>query len=547
MKKLEGETITISKLFSEDFFFRVPEYQRPFSWENDNFEDLVNDLTDADRSQEYFLGTIVLQKKDQKNNYDIVDGQQRLTAISIFLACVRDRLSKAEFKKSIQEKILQSENVLDGIPAKIRLEVKDRKIYSEVIVEEGGTLIEKKEKGLPEPEWRYVRAINIFKEKLDKLSEDELESLAKFVSRKCVLIYLSTSTFDDAFRLFTIVNDRGKQLRRIDILKSSNIDPNVVRSEAVRNRVAQQWEELEKDVGEDVFEGIFHLIRLIFVKEKPQGDLLKEFEERIFKRNLISKGERFVDLVVGYVDHYKRIFEDRDIDFENEVVSNKYKSLMYIMNSEFKASEWKACVLFFANKYDCSNIYEFLLKVEKVYMAQWVKGVRKDERFSEYSEILKLIDVEDKPSSVLEKINFDADAIVEACDNRNFYGAGYSKYFLLRLELLASEHDAPVDYTAKSVEHVLPQSPMENSDWEKWNDLSEIEEYVNTVGNLVLLSKGKNSAAKNYDFQKKIEKYLNPRVSNYPRSMEVLKENKWDRDLIKRRADEVKARILEDL
>ena len=177
MSGLEGRTINISKLFSEDFFFKVPEYQRPFSWEDENFEDLVNDLSDADRSQEYFLGTIVLQRKDDNNNYDIVDGQQRLTAISILLACIRDRLDEENFKGKIQEKLLQSENVLDSIPAKIRLEVKDRKIYSELVIEKNGTLTDKKAKGLPEPEWRYVRAINIFKERLARLGEVELQSL----------------------------------------------------------------------------------------------------------------------------------------------------------------------------------------------------------------------------------------------------------------------------------------------------------------------------------------------------------------------------------
>lgn len=546
MSKLKGETITISKLFSEDFFFKVPEYQRPFSWEDENFEDLVNDLSDADRSQEYFLGTIVLQGKDN-NNYDIVDGQQRLTAISILLACIRDRLSKEEFRKRVQEKLLQSENVLDGIPAKIRLAVKDRKIFSELVIEENGTLIDKKEKGLPEPEWRYVRAINIFKEKLSKLDEVDLESLVQFISRKCVLIYLSTSTFDDAFRLFTIVNDRGKQLRRIDILKSVNIDPEVVRSEAVRNRIAQQWEEMEKDVGEDTFESIFHLIRLILVKEKPQGDLLKEFEERIFKKNILTKGEKFVDLILDYVNYYKSIFDDRDIDFDSEIESNKYKSLMYIMNSEFKASEWKSCVLFFAKKFEFKSIFEFLLKIEKVYLAQWVKGIRKDERFSEYSDILRLIASENDPDNIINGIQFDPDVISSACDNRNFYGAGYAKYFLLRLELLTSEHDAPVDYTAKSIEHVLPQNPKAGSDWESWNNLSSLDEYVNTVGNLVLLSKGKNSSAKNYNFDIKKERYLEPRVSNYPRSVEILKKTEWNRTIIELRTADVKARILHDI
>ena len=428
MNQLKGETITISKLFSEDFFFRVPEYQRPFSWEDDHFDALINDLADADRSQEYFLGTIVLQRKTD-NNYDIVDGQQRLTALSILLACIRDRLKKPEFKERVHEKLLQRENVLDGIPQKIRLEVKDRKIYSELIINDDGTLNQKKEKGLPEPEWRYVRAINIFAEKLDKFDENELESLVQFVSRKCVFIYLSTSTFDDAFRLFTIVNDRGKQLRRIDILKSVNIDPNVVNSDAVRNRIAQQWEELEKDVGEDTFESIFHLIRLIMLKEKPQNDLLREFEDKIFKKNILVKGEKFVDLIVDYVHHYKKIFDDRDIEFDDETQSNKYKSLMYIMNSEFKASEWRSCILSFAIKYDYAKIYNFLLMIEKVYLAQWVRGMRKDERFSEYAEILKIIDSEEKPGIAIGKIKYDPEVVKEACSNKNFYGAGYAKYF----------------------------------------------------------------------------------------------------------------------
>ncbi|MEW5681471.1 MAG: DUF262 domain-containing HNH endonuclease family protein [Pseudomonadota bacterium] len=546
MKELKGETITVSKLFSEDFFFKVPEYQRPFSWEDDNFLDLVNDLSEADRSQEYFLGTIVLQEKDN-NNYDIVDGQQRLTALSILLACIRDKLSKDDFKKRVQEKLLQSENVLDGIPAKTRLEVKDRKIYSELIITDGGTISVKSEKGLPEPEWRYVRAINLFKEKLANFNEIELEQLVQFISRKCVLIYLSTSTFDDAFRLFTIVNDRGKQLRRIDILKSVNISPDVVKSETVRSRIAQQWEEMEKDVGEDVFESIFHLIRLIIVKDKPQGDLLKEFEERIFKRNIIAKGDRFVDLVSDYVGLYKMIFEDRDVSFDSDIKLNKFKSLMYVMNSEFKASEWKSCILFFAKKFELNNLYEFVLAVEKVYLAQWVKGLRKDERFSEYADILRLIDVTSNARSVIDNIKFDGSVITSACDNKNFYGAGYAKYFLLRLELLASEHDASVDFTAKSIEHVLPQSPQVGSDWEGWNRLGDVNEYVNTVGNLVLLSKGKNSSARNFNFDVKKTKYLGPRVSSYPRSVEVLQYSEWSRTVIDQRTSEVKAKILQDI
>src|SRR5690606_16892299 len=124
----------------------------------------------------------------------------------------------------------------------------------------------------------------IFRSKIASLGEEEIQDLITFINQKCVVIYLATSSFDDAFRLFTIVNDRGKQLRRIDILKSLNIAPEIVTRETVRNRIAQRWEELEKELGEATFESIFHFVRLILLKDKPQGDLLKEFEHRIFDR-----------------------------------------------------------------------------------------------------------------------------------------------------------------------------------------------------------------------------------------------------------------------
>lgn len=268
MKDLDGKTIAVGGLFSQDFFFRVPEYQRPFSWEADNFDDLIDDVVTANKEQEYFLGTIVLHERDNKGNYDVVDGQQRLTSLMILLACLRDRVEAGDFKAGIQAKILQPENVVDGIPEKIRLEVKDREIFGEIVLAEGGTTVERHEESLPEPEWRYVNATNIFRTKLSKLNEDDLQALITFLNQRCVVIYLATSTFDDAFKLFTIVNDRGKQLRRIDVLKSINIAPDIITKETVRNRIAQRWEEFEKELGESTFENSSHFLK--YQEGRPQ-------------------------------------------------------------------------------------------------------------------------------------------------------------------------------------------------------------------------------------------------------------------------------------
>ena len=137
MEKLDAKTRPIGTLLSQEFFFRVPEYQRPFSWDTDHFEDLIQDIITANREQEYFLGTIVLHHREDAGHYDVVDGQQRLTSLMILLACLRDIVQASEYKNGIQDKILQKKNVVDGIPEKVRLEVKDRKLFLEMVVSEG--------------------------------------------------------------------------------------------------------------------------------------------------------------------------------------------------------------------------------------------------------------------------------------------------------------------------------------------------------------------------------------------------------------------------
>jgi len=545
MNNLDGQTINIGTLFSKEFFFKIPDYQRPFSWDEDNFEDLIGDILSAEHGQQYFLGTLVLHRTDDSRNYAVVDGQQRLTSLMILLSCIRDLLKDDAYRIDIQEKIIQKRNKVDGIPEKPRLEVKDREIFKQVVLTENGT-IGVLPKSLPEPEYRYVQAVEIFRKKLSNLHQDNLESLIKFISQKCVVIYLSTSTFDDAFRLFTIVNDRGKQLRRIDILKAENISPDVVSSSTVRDRIAQKWEQLEKDVKETVFENILHFMRLIYVKEKPQGDLLKEFENRVFKKGIVTKGEKFVDEVFKYVKLYREIFIDRDVIDDLDPNYIKYRGLIHIMNSEFIASEWRACILYFASKFNCKMIYEFLLEIEKVFLEQWVKGVRKDERFSQYAGILQTIERSTKETDVLSKIKYDRSVIESAVDRKDFYTAGFCKYFLLRLELLASEHDVVKEFNARSIEHVFPQTPSSASLWSTDPRFHERNNFVNTIGNLVLLSKGKNSSASNYDFDDKKKKYLKSRVTDYPRSVQVLAKSKWDIQTIEERNSEVKRSILQN-
>lgn len=541
----KAEKTNVGTLFGQQYFFRVPAYQRPFLWDKENFENLIDDVTKADRNSEYFLGTIVLHKTDDKNNYDVVDGQQRISALAILIASLRDYVSDPTFQVNLQEKLVQRKNKADGIPEKNRVEVKDTTVFNAILSEHGGTN-DIKLPAKPTPSTiHYAEAADVFKTELAKFSQDELESIIEFLSQRCVLICLAASNFEEAFKLFTIVNDRGKQLRRVDILKAANLDPTVITKATVREKLAHTWEALENDVGEDSFESVFFLLRLILIKDKPQSDLFTEFDKRVFKAGEVAKGEKFLELAFEYVRLYKSLFLDFEFMKESDPDYSRFVSLMHIMDSEFGASEWKATILHYAKKFGSAGIYDFTLAIEKVFLSHWVKNTRKDERYSTYTSILGKIDQSDSAGDVIASIVVDDKAILADVGRRNMYSAAYGKYALLRLELLASELDQPRFIKAKSVEHVLPQDPDTGGEWAKTHDLTKIDEYVHSIGNLVLLSKGRNSSASNKEFSEKKTKYLAPRVSDYPRSVGVLAEPVWTREVIEKRTADAASRFLD--
>lgn len=547
MKELKGKSFLIKDLINGSNFFRVPEYQRSFSWEEENFEALIQDILDADQSSEYFLGTIVLHKKEKDGIYDIVDGQQRLTTLLILFACLRDLIIENDFKNDIQNKIEQKENKVDGIPQKVRIEVRDREIFNELVVEIGGTLKRKDKKRLPEPQWRYVEAIETFHTKLDKLTQTRLENLMQFISQNCMMIFLSTTTFDDAFKLFTIVNDRGKQLRRTDVLKAKNIAPDIIISESVRNSLAQTWEQWEKNLGEDTFESVLYLIRFILLEEKPYNDLLFEYEEKIFNKGKLEKGEKFIATVFEYCKLYSDLIEDFS-HFDSHGNRIRITGLLHIMKSEFKSYEWKACLMQYVKKYADEGLEGFISKLEIKYLEGVILGLNKDMRTSIFGKVMNAINKAEKASDVVKadvlKVNTTK---MKKVLEEDMYGRTFTKYILLRLELLSTEHEVEKKFDAKSVEHVLPQTIVKGSMWAKWFPKDTQASWVNKLANLVLLSKGKNSSASNLEFDEKKKKYLSNRVTDYPRSVEILEYTEWKPKQLKARQKQILKTVLDDI
>jgi hypothetical protein len=444
--------------------------------------------------------------------------------------------------------LVQPEKKFQKIPSRARLTVRDSAPYSKIVSSEGGTVdLEPAGPLLTTADQRYRAAVKIFRAALSAQEQEYLIGLVEFIVNKVVVIYLAADSFDDAFRLFTVVNDRGKQLRRIDVLKSVNLSPGVISDDARRDEYARKWEGYEESLGEDDFESLFAALRLVYVQDKPEGDLLHEYETRVYgKKDRPSAGVAFVDELGEYADLWDAIFISREYLSANDDHA-RFKTLMYSMVREFRASEWKACVLAFAKKFETASLMDFVLAVERLFVDHWVRGVRKDERYASYTAILRSIESAKKPSTVIGQIDVDLEAIRNACRIDNFYGAGFAKYLLVRAEIQAAELTSPREFAPRSVEHILPQNPKATSQWATDFSPEEMKSMVHSAGNLVLLSRGKNSSAQNKEFASKKSTYLSPRVSEYPRSLETLSEQEWTPAVVSARTEAFALGILGEI
>lgn len=545
MAKIEAEKKEFKKIFS-DFWFEIPDYQRSYVWEKDQVCELLDDLWYAfenKENDEYFLGSLVLKKKDNSiiSEFEVLDGQQRLTTLFLLLAVIRDSATNKELVDSCKSFVYQEANVFKKIPSKAKLVYKIRDnvmdFFNKYIIALNGTtnndlgkLSDEKNISISNMS-KNILHIKSFLSSQEKMQN--LDSFAVFLFNNVVFIYVSTDNFEDAYRLFSILNDRGIPLTNSDILKSKNIG---AIKDTDRTKYATIWETIENELGSDDFNRFLAYIRTILVKEKARKNLLNEFDEHIYSKNLLKEGKETIELIREYYKVYNKA-----IEFEDTTLVNQYYNLVYAMKF-LPSTDWIPPLLHFYKKFKSDNVLEFLKKLEFKFSGDWITQLSPTDRIDNMNKIIKQIDATNKSSELIQDDRlFDVDvASLKQSLNGNVYGRRFARYILLKLEYLFADNTVRwSNYNNLSVEHVLPQTPSENSQWKKNFDDSAREDWTDKLANLILLSKNKNSQLSNLDFTDKKEKYFAGRISGLPRSSEILNYSAWTVELLEKRQNTI--------
>jgi uncharacterized protein with ParB-like and HNH nuclease domain len=541
---IESKKRNIAKLFSTDFWFTVPNYQRHYVWESDEINNLLDDLWFAfkhNEASEYFLGSLVLlQNGINKEEYDILDGQQRLTTLLLIIAVIRDLSGKVERQKYIQ----QERNPDEKIEARNRLVFKIRDnvdtFIQEFVMRFNGTQKENLQEYLKEKNIsikNMSKAILLTKDFFANSEKIEyLDNFFSFLLLKVVLIYVSTQNREDAFRLFTILNSRGVVLSNADILKSINLGE--ITENRENEKYAKIWENIEQDLGNEEFDRFLSFIRTIIVKEKARKSLLDEFNNHIYdeKQNnsKLKKGKDTIDLILKYKNIYDKVIKLKDFNMGNE-----YTNLITIMDIGLPSTDWIPPLLLYYDKFKQDNICNFLKKLESKFIGDWINGASPTVRIENMNKVLKKIDntnISDISSLLNDnevfKVNNNK---IKEQFKEDIYSKKYAKYILLKYEYLSQDNTARFSNYKISIEHVLPQNPKAESNWFNLFNEQNREKWTNNLANLILISGRKNSSLQNFDFELKKEKLSTQIKDIFQGSMFVLSQKEWTPEILESR------------
>lgn len=562
--EIKSKKILVKDIFST-MWFRIPEYQRPYIWGKDEINDLLDDLTFAQTDkpdQEYFLGSFVFQAKRagaasglQYDENDLLDGQQRMTTLLILFACIRDMCDDSDVQDACISSIFQKGNTIKKIPERTRITFAIRASVQDFvdtyIKQARGTLktdaLSQIAQSKENPSLRNMSSAIMEIQNYLKDNNTDLIDFLTFLSNNVLLIYVATEDLDDAFRLFTILNDRGVPLRNSDILKSQNLG--ALQSDVEKEKYAKLWEESEGELGDD-FDRFLNYIRSILVKEKARLSLLDEFEHKIYnprekdkttgqpKPALLKKGKETFELIERYLKIFNTLFENDNYNHTDNTF--RFDNLLKVMLAGLPSTDWVPPLLRYHEKFGYNEIMKFLELLDNKFSADWILQYTPTMRIENMNQLIKTIENASTVDAVLgdPACVFDKDSFVQAIDSA-VYGRRFTRYLLLKLDYLYHDDSHKMSIETLSVEHILPQHPSEESQWKKDFSDEERRGWTDRLGNLVLISTRKNTSQGRLDYADKKTRYFQKRINTCPNSLRVLNGyNTWTpMDLKKNHAD----------
>lgn len=550
----------------------IPRFQREYSWENDELQELWDDLLDCFTvnngklfPNEYFIGTLVLVGDDDDNmniERQVVDGQQRLMTITIAFSVIR-KLFLMEKEETLANKVysyIMGEDA-DGVEY-AKLVTETPKPYFQMRIQKR----EQDENISPntDEEKRILNAYNYFERKLsrknilqeikkryliddNKLDYIELLKLFRDQILHCKVIYVTVKCFDDAYAIFEVLNAKGKDLSPIDIIKNSLFS--ILDETEPVDFAEESWKQIKrKTVGKCDIQTFYRHYWLSKYGYSTAKKLVKEFNDKIGKNQ--SEYTIFLkELVEASEDYYKIVYPNKN-DWSQPEEIDIYYALEACDIFDVTQVRIFLLALFDVKRKKMISHKQFLRIIKFLEQYHFVfnsicsmRPSGLERRYSSYARKLRMCKDKNETKKCIDEL---IDTLKEGLPAKeifvsNFVNVRYTsdfakdkklvQYIIKKYEFynMNTNEVQPLSFT---IEHIMPESTNNKE--------------CGMIGNLLPLGDKLNSELMDKAFKYKIKKYSTSQYKTVEKFVQQYQNNaEWTKEMIIDRTKEIAQKMYE--
>jgi len=551
---LSAESVNVNEMLGErGKRYMTPDFQRPYEWADSQLNDFWRDIhRAATNNYQHYIGNIILVEQNQ--SYKIIDGQQRITTISILLCALREYYRSRGDDNFIQQVDgLLSANSVDDAQKIRRLvllnEENDDRDYEAIY------------KNNPENASGKVRsAYDFFTEKISQEDHESVEELRKTVLTGLDITKTEASTLSYAYQVFQTENDRGLDLDRIHILKSLVLEQAANEHETDVANIKERWLDVVSRLDKLSQKGAIRPIAYITsLSDYETPDVMRPHElvdnfEDIIHRQLTVRGEGVGDLLSMleeqadlYIKANATESEEATSPWNAEITQKaqqfRYKNshgalLLYYLHKKQTNSQKTKNVLDLATTLNVRlNLAETSSRDRQRTMHQIVKHTNQGENV--FDVLRRLIQNKTPSDSALE----------ELLTSRKFKQNKITALVLLELERehFSNNHDG-LTVDGFQIEHIAPQKAFSKEKFTPWrskfdHDEDRFNNYKKRLGNLTPLASSQNQRAGSKPFAEKCREY---HTSEFIMTQKLADEyDDWSYDAIEERTAELASLVID--
>jgi len=518
---------TFGELTGNGKTYQLPPFQRDYSWNQEEWEDLWLDILDIKKDEDHYMGYIVLQETEDPKKSMLIDGQQRIVTISLLiLAAVKflEESGDAPRAEDLRKTYLSSRDLVRQIDIpKIKLNYNNEYIY-------GGKLMQfdipANTTGLKSSEKRLLEAYRYFYNQIsEKFKEQPTEQVAEFVARKIdvSLFFTSIAVKDDlnAYKVFETLNARGVKLSAADLLKNLLFSVIYVPNAGSISQEEKKWHRINDVLGKtDVTAYLRHFWNARHYPGERKSTLFKAIKNATRQK---AEAIRLLNDLDNNVSIYASLSAP-----QSEWLTNEQSKLIAELNT-LDVTQCFSLLMTAKSKWTEQEFNKLLRDVIAIsFRHHTIGGQNPNEMERIYGRAAVAVfkseatAARDLFNAHLKEIYIEDDSFKNDFSKKSFNTRqhnGLVKYILAKLEVQAGGTEPELNSKNLTVEHILPENPTE--EWAEVFAARDMAPYIGRIGNLTLLEAGKNKEAERKLYEDKLPIYKTSWFRITQRLMEV--------------------------